>query len=157
MVIFGNINIYIKILNIKMSKTIFEDKKLELLSMIGLFNQAKDNLYNEVKKYCQNKEIPLDDRWDIFCGADLGDHFSWITRYSPIVDEYIEEGYLNRYETIYIDDILEWYEEKVYEILEEELGEEPAQEQVEVYMREPLVEFKEDTMQKFIKSFNFDW
>ena len=129
----------------------------------ALYNRIKEydifvhSLYHDVKEYCQDKSIPLDDRWHVFVTANMGDHFSSITRYTPIVSEYIDTAWCERYETISIDYIMEWYEDKVYDILYKELERDPTPSELDNRLKEDLTEFKEDTLQKFIKSFEHDW
>ena len=131
--------------------------RVDLINKLEQFHEDRRNLYDAVKKYCQDKAQPLEDRWYVFTLSDMGDDDPWIRRYTPIVNDYIEESYSDRYEIITIDDILEWYEETVWNKLSEELDEEPTNEQINAYLEESLKKFKEDTLQNFIKSFKFDW
>ena len=112
------------------------NNKEQLLKKIRAFKEEELSLYKEVKKYCQDGFISLEDRWDVFIESDMGDHKSSIQRYTPLINDYIDQRYWSRYETVYIDYIVDLFEE-----LDEKF----------------VKEFKEDTLQMFIKSFELDW
>lgn len=129
------------------------ETKESLKKRIEEYNDIHDTLYEDIKSYCQNKSIPLKDRWDIFIEADMGDHYSYINYYHQIVTDYIDRGWCQRHETIRIDNIEEWYAERFFV----DFGEDFISEEFEIQLEKALQDFREATLDNFIKSFELDW
>jgi hypothetical protein len=102
-------------------------------------------LKKELKEWVKNKDIPLETRWDIFIMSELGDHKIYIERFNcNIGNDYIE-NLESRYTTEYVESILDWVEEQV------------TDDETPVYTEEDIIKFKENVLEKFIYSFEFDW
>ena len=99
------------------------------------FNHQKEELTKKVEEYCQNKEYPLDKRWDLFIESDLGKHESWCIDLNSVdLDNFYAEK--DRYQFFNVDDLIFWFDDHAYTNIDE---------------------IKEELLQMFIKSFEYDW
>lgn len=106
-----------------------------------LFNKQKEELTQKVKSFCQNKEHPLSDRWNLFIGSDLGKYKEFYIEFEGInSDRYYDDFYIEKYETVEVKYLLERGIEE--QILDSD---------------DKINAFKEDVLKQFIKSFKFDW
>ncbi len=99
------------------------------------FLQEKEHLTKELQAYVVNKDIPLEERWDLFIGSDLGVHKSF---YQDFIHAKARDVSGERYSNTDVDEILEFMED-------------------DNYSEKQINEFKEDALKKFIKSYNYDW
>ncbi len=99
--------------------------------------KLKLKLTADLKEWVKDKSIPLDERWEVFFASGLGDHE---TCYEDFVnlnsDDYCDR--VSRHEVIYLSDIRDWG----IDSLESD---------------EDYDAFREDVLERFIKSFEFDW
>jgi len=100
-----------------------------------IFNKQKEDLTQKVKSFCQNKEYPLDDRWNLFIESDLGEHQSWYLDLNS-VDLYNYYSNRERHQKIESKYLIFWLDEHAYTNVNE---------------------IKEEILQLFIKSFEYDW
>lgn len=115
-------------------KTQFDYLKGSLLQ----FNHQKEELTKKVKEYCQNKEFPLDKRWDLFINSNLGEHDScYIDLKSYNMDDFL--AYRDRHEYIEVDLIIEFISDNT------------------VNPDDFIDSVKEELLQMFIKSFTYYW
>lgn len=99
------------------------------------FNNQKEELTKKVKEYCQNKEFPLDKRWDLFINSNLGEHdSSYIDLKSYNMDDFL--AYRDRHEYIEVDWIIEFISDNPDDFIDS---------------------VKEELLQTFIKSFTYYW
>lgn len=99
------------------------------------FNNQKEELTKKVKEYCQNKEFPLDKRWDLFIESDFGKHEGWCIDLNSInLDNFYAQK--DRHQTFIVDDLIFWLSDHAYTNIDE---------------------IKEELLQMFIKSFEYDW
>ena len=125
------------------------------------FNHQKEELTKRVKEYCQNKEFPLDKRWKLFIESDLGEHNGWIQNFETIDIENLKD--FNKYEFISVESLVELYNDYVEDDLYEEmeLKSDYNTPEYDMFIKlcvDPKVNvFKEEILQKFIKSFEYDW
>lgn len=116
--------------------------KQYLIDQIQHLDEKKKELQNDLETYVQDKSLPLSDRWEIFCLAgdkDLLVHDIYIVHYESMnMDDYWYD--INRYSTIKMVDVVEYFEERKDKFLGEELN-----------------LFKEEILDKFIWSFELDW
>jgi hypothetical protein len=110
-------------------------------------NQQKE-LEKTLKLYVINKEIPLQERWDVFVESELGKAHPWIQHFKSIkiVEDWMYSDF-NKYETYQTKDLVE----RLQENIGNDMGplDEVTQELVDA--------FKEEILEKFLKSFQFDW
>ncbi len=100
------------------------------------FLVEKDKLTQELKEWVKDKSISLDERWEVFIESDLGTHKCSYEDFAHFnSDMYCDDT--RRGATIYLSDVEDTYFEN--NTLEE------------------INEFKEDVLNSFIKSFEFDW
>ena len=105
---------------------------------LTLFNKQKEELTQKVKLFCQNKEYPLDDRWDLFINSNLGEHDScYIDLKSYNMDDFL--AYRDRHEYIEVDLIIEFISDNT------------------VNPDDFIDSVKEELLQMFIKSFTYYW
>ncbi len=100
--------------------------------------KSLENLKKEFKKWCKDKSIPLDERWNLFIKSKLGDHSSSYEDFDcklgrDYTDD-LEDKYLNHD----VEDVLEYTDLSNYEEKE-------------------IIEYKENVLKSFIKSYTFDW
>ena len=125
------------------------DAKLSILRvLIDKLEETREKLgeiEEEIIPYIQDKSLPLNERWDCFINNDLGGHDCYIQRFngSKIGIDFIEDGWKEKYMTLYVSDILE-HDEKGNNITEK-------------YTQEEIDEFRENVLQKYIKSFELNW
>ena len=122
---------------------------MSLLERIRELSKAKIKLNNDIKEFCQDKNNPLDDRWDLFIEADVGQDERWIVYWDCIDEEDITyDGNLihaERRQTVHVSDIVERIED--------------ADGDYDDFKTENLsVEaFKEEALKRWIKSYDYDW
>lgn len=109
---------------------------------IELFLQNKDELTEKLKIWVKDKSIPLDERWDLFIKSDLGEHSRYVERFNCKLGDHFVENLENKYETNNVSEILDF------------ANYDPEDDS---YSEEDIIEFKENVLDKFIKSFEFDW
>lgn len=125
------------------------------------FNHQKEELTKKVKEYCQNKEFPLDKRWSLFIDNDLGEHNSWIQDFETIKIEKLAN--FNRYELILSNNLVELYfdyiSDELYNELELTCNYETNEYEhfIKTEVNSKVDVFKEEILQLFIKSFEYDW
>ena len=108
---------------------------------LTLFNKHKEELTKKVKEYCQNKEYPLDDRWDLFINSNFGKHKEYYVEFEGInSNRYYDDFYIEKYETVQVKYLLKRGIEK--QILDSDYK---------------INMFKEDVLTEFIKSFEYNW
>ena len=119
-----------------------------LLGRIKEFKETQSELKDLVKHYVQNKDFPLDERWEVFAESDLGDHDSYYIRFESI--DLMDICDRNRYETIdviyQVDNLIETYE---YYLDKDEYELD--------FNLEEINALKEEVLEKFVKSFECDW
>ena len=108
-----------------------------------------DDLKISTKEYCQDKEIPLENRWEIFsmCGHLVGNQKNYIEDFDSLPEEFIMYGGdfydPEKYQNITVKDIITYIEEYIND-------------ENHIHTID-LDEFKEDVLDKFIWSFVYDW
>ena len=96
----------------------------------------KDRLKTKLKTWVIDKSVPLDERWEVFFKSGLGNHKSYYQDFKYFsTNNYCDDR--GKYAVIDLENVEERYLEDLTE--------------------EQLIEFKEDVLSKFIKSFTFDW
>lgn len=113
----------------------FNEKTNELRKIVAQHKQAERTISIMVETFCKDKEIPLEDRWEIFVMSGMGKEESTIVHYNTYD---LAERFDFRYSVIDVVDevnLLEESFEKEYKINQ----------------------LKEEILEKFIKSFVFDW
>ena len=108
---------------------------------LTLFNKQKEELTQKVKSFCQNKEYPLNERWNLFIDSDLGIHSRYYKEFKGInSDLYYDDFYIANYETVKVKYLLNRGIE--IKLLDSD---------------DKINTFKEDVLSQFIKSFENDW
>jgi hypothetical protein len=77
---------------------------------IEQFLKEKESLIKEFKKWVKDKNIPLEERWDLFVKSGLGVHDNYYHKPKGIDwDKYTlyDDFYIDRYATISCDRMLE--------------------------------------------------
>jgi hypothetical protein len=68
---------------------------------IFLFNKQKEELTQKIKLFCQNKEYPLNERWNLFIDSNLGGHSEYCKEFKGIdCDLYYDDFYIEKYEML---------------------------------------------------------
>ncbi len=106
---------------------------------IEQLGKLKVEITSELKEWVKDKSIPLDERWDTFFKSGLGRHISSIETFVNLTGNDICSVFQpSRHETIHLGDIAEYGISSI--------------ESEEAYN-----EFREDVLNKFVKSFEWDW
>jgi len=119
--------------------------KETIKNRIKEYKEGLPALEQIVKEYVQNKENSLDDRWNLFIYAGLGEHQSWYHKTKGIDwNKYslVNDFYLEKYETITAESFVEMCEDM-------EIDKDHHQINIE--------EVKEDFLDNFLWQFKFDW
>ncbi|MCP4437544.1 MAG: hypothetical protein GY810_01210 [Aureispira sp.] len=109
--------------------------KNTILQMLDDIDDIRENL----KIWVVNKEIPLDERWEVFIESELGEARPFIVRFDSLGEGFVcYDGkiHIERYDVI-----------DVSEIVEGLMDNDPS-----------LIEaFKEEVLEKFVRTFKYDW
>ena len=108
-------------------------------------------LDGEVKIFVQNKDIPLDERWDFFVKSECGEEKGWVEHVKSLEDndiEYYDDFYFERHQTVTMNSIAE----RLYDWIRW-----PDKEFSEEKLKKIYDDFREEAIAKFIKSFEYDW
>jgi len=111
---------------------------------INEFRRLENEIKEEVKTFVQDKSKPLEERWHIFCLADMGEMKTWYEDFKALTKilgravSYYDDFGIERYETF---EVATFFERRVIQDATEELQN----------------ELKEEILDKFIYSFEFDW
>ena len=111
---------------------------------INEFRRLENEIEEEVKAFVQDKSKSLEERWKIFCLAEMGERDNWIRDFKTLSEimggevSYYDDFYIERHETFEVKDFFE---------------------------REPVMDatdglkdkLKEEILENFIWSFEFDW
>lgn len=76
------------------------------------FKKIQSEFTQELKAYCKDKSIPIDERWEVFAESGMGNIHRWITKCKPI-REIInhDECYFEKYSTNNYAELLERLED----------------------------------------------
>ena len=103
---------------------------------IDQFIASKEAMKKELIKFCKDKSIPLQERWELFIKSDLGDISQWASD-CKVIRDIVDEDDLTyeKYSThLYKDIIDEWAADDKRKI-----------------------EVQEYALKKFEKGFTYDW
>jgi hypothetical protein len=123
--------------------------KSEALKLLEHLENTKSAVEDAVKEYCQNKNYPLEERWQIFCKSKLGGSNYYILHWGVISQEL--EDFVNscdrysRHETIttsgIVDDLFSYKGDARYTWITNDL----------------INEFKEYVLDMWLRSYELDW
>lgn len=114
---------------------------------IEQFLKEKEILTEELKEWVKDKSIPLEERWEVFVKSELGERISYYEQFEGVEsDGYYDNYYIEKYQTVTTGQLFEIASKPTYTNKEPELN---TQEQKD--------SFREDVLDKFIKSFENDW
>ena len=115
-----------------------------MLKDIQKFSKHLSSLKRDFSAYIKNKDIPLDERWEMFKTAPdcLSEHSKWIEHFPETFQEFERNLYQQhdrgRFESIHI--------------VEDYLGDNP-----EKWSKESIDEMKEHFLKENLKTFDYDW
>lgn len=115
---------------------------------IDKFLQEKSLITKELKEWCDNKDIPLEERWEVFTKSELGTIQPFINNevaYIVTGDKH-EFGFLSYPKNSLVD--------LVYILNEEHIWKDPEEYFTTV---EVLTKLKEYCLNNFIRGFYYDW
>lgn len=120
-------------------------------SKIEDFLELKEKLITELKEYVIDKNISLQERWEVFIMSELGEDYPFIIRFdSPYFNEFLDNSY--RHQTVELELMVENLvdrlitKENVDDI--EDLSKESLQ---KIYDLQELI------LKNFLHSFKVDW
>lgn len=119
----------------------------EAKQLVESFNVNKESVTEMVKIVCQNKDYPLEDRWNLFLEAGLGNQKRFIIRPEGIdwtKVEHVDDFYLEKYQTCTTKDFIDTLEDHI-------------DEENEKFKDVDVNVVKEWFLKEFIISFVFDW
>lgn len=131
----------------------------KMIKLVNDFLEGLESLKVSIKEYCQDTEIPLDDRWAVFekIGHIVGEHYTWVARFKSLPNEFImyDGDYYcaERYQTIYVTNLLDNIEDG--KSCKE--GDYKSDKIIPRYAVIDVNAFKEEVLSRFIWSFNYDW
>ena len=116
--------------------------------------KAKADFIVEFKKWCADKSVDVNERWDLFILSELGEDYNFIM--SPLGHlSYFDDLYYEKHETITAEELLERFKEHKLDYKDDPDGFSKEFKQEMAEFNED--EYKEFFLQKFIKSFKLDW
>lgn len=125
----------------------------ELQELINNINKSKNDLCDKVKIVCQDKTLPLDERWQLFITSDFGKHEPFI----KYLTNFDTSGY-SRYKVIDLIEIVEYKLEDIgfYDL---EYCLEDPDFNIQQYSQEldEINKLREEILEKWIKSYTLDW
>lgn len=125
--------------------------KTSMQDQIEQFATYKDNLIASFKKWCTNKQVPLDVRWKTFLESGLGDHDPCYYAYQNInVNEFFDNHWIHENKYYHVD--MEEIFQIIYDEADETCGDEDC-----IFTEETIIELKEDVLESFTKSYTYDW
>jgi hypothetical protein len=122
----------------------------EMQNTVKMYLESQDYVRGLLREFVKDKSIPLCTRWAIFVYSELGDHESYIVHWGNIDDDWLTPDgpyYVSKYETIETEDIVEWLQNDFMDF--KPISPEEHLELVNA--------FKEEVLEKFIKSYEYDW
>lgn len=141
----------------------------ELLNIITKFKEDEKSLKDVIRDYVKDKRFPLDERWDIFIKSDFGDICSNV--YLESVNNYMDfdevvDDYNNIDSKLMVNIIYNFLKFN-YHCFPEELTEKfgkkwmygdikNLQDYMIILVENVICKVKEEILEKFIKSFEFD-
>lgn len=95
----------------------------EVKILYNLFDDWADKMaYTKplFERTLQDKTIPLEVRWDLFIKApyELHDHMSYYAKFNSLPEDtigYSMEYHVERYQTVLTTDLVDWYEESLFD------------------------------------------
>lgn len=127
----------------------------------------QDHITEKLKVWVVDKDIPLEERWDTFIKSGLGEHHVFLVKFKSLGEDFISydgKFHAERHQTVDVEDIEQilldghghW--EGDWEGRWDGDGHWKGEEFIhEEYPEEMIAEFKEEVLEKFLKSFEFDW
>jgi len=111
----------------------------EMQETVEMYLESQGYVRGLLRDFVKNKSVPLCVRWDLFVRSELGDHVSFVVHWKSIDDDWFTmDGpyYVSRYETIETVYIVGWLEENHPDLVDA---------------------FKEEVLEMFLKSYEYDW
>lgn len=125
----------------------------ELKELIDDLNQRKLYLEIQVKSVCQDKTLPLDERWELFVSSGFGIDNSFYEEF-----EGIDNDNFNKYELV---NLIEQVRYKLYDCGFYNLSQHLKNSEFDIEKYESdfnkIKELQEEILQRWIKSYIFDW
>lgn len=137
------------------------------LKHLGTYKNARQLAQAELKSIVQNKEINIEERWRLFKehGEDLAEHYIFIYRPEVMPEElfdYLFDGdNISRHQTVTVEGILDilsdFMEDKDY-ITIKTFDDNYNKVKKDIYVGKEMINaLKEEFMEDFIWSFEYDW
>ena len=111
---------------------------------IEQFLAYKASIEAEFKQFCEDTNIPLDERWDLFVKSDLGTINRYIASCAAVRNILERVGFTDKYSTITYSRVIGWIDDDYDD------NDQPIK-------RGEINEIKEYALQTFEKGFTFDW
>ena len=114
-----------------------------------------------LKEYVKNKRIPLEERWILFLSSKLGVTNDYYVVFNTLNEDFYNDTGINRYENITVEWLLDLLidhsieESEITRFFINKLDSKKLTK--ETYLNASLDLFKEEVLEKFIYSFNYDW
>ncbi len=122
--------------------------KTAILQMLDDVNDLREDL----KIWVVNKDIPLDERWELFIKSELGESEGWNLNLNSLPRDYVSyDGSISceRYQTMRMEEVID--------VLEYQVGNLDSRYVHKDAKYVCIEDVKEEILEKFIKSFTFDW
>ena len=121
------------------------DMALSILQKKQQLENIKQSLTADVKEYVQNTSIPLEDRWEVFKKCGVGKEESYIQHIIFNGEDICDTEPFSKYETIFLVNVVENKEDDLQYYKDVD------------FTRESIEAFKEEVLNQFIWSFEYDW
>jgi hypothetical protein len=126
--------------------------------LIAVYQRIKKETTKELKKYVQNKNIPLEKRWYAFTSVNLGYHCISLVTFDTICVETLYDA--RKYETVYTENLIDYLQEVDKDNFEEVFYLEKAEDlelDFEILLTKYINKFKEEVLDKFLYAYDMNW
>ena len=109
--------------------------------------ELQEHISKNFRVWCKDKSIPLKERWDLFIQSELGDRTPYYWSFTSFdQDEFHDGGVVRKHQTCTPSDVLERFKpDSGWEM------------KWEGNYNKEVDKFKEEVLQQFIYSWEFDW
>lgn len=112
-----------------------------MIEKVQQFLKEKENLKKELREWVKDTSIPLEVRWKAFVDSQLGiqkDYYWNFKSFERDRDDFHADR--DKYRVFNVEDVIDYYERQEDSSTDEEIN-----------------EFKEEALENFIYSWEFDW
>ena len=134
-----------------------------MLNRVLRFKREQEQLEREVEAICKDKTIPLEDRWLLFTTSGFGERSTSIEDFDAITRMYGDYNYydtfgMEKYQTVdMVDLVANMVSDAGYYADNPDLIKQAKKDGEVIINVRQINRLKKEILQRFIRSFIFDW